>query len=98
MHKFLIQDSKELCRVLAELKTPEEAMMFLEDICTIQEIEALSQRLDIARRLNDGMNYEEINRLTKVSSATISRVSKCLNYGSGGYNIALEILKGDGEN
>lgn len=95
MQRFNIEEAKDLCHVLAQLKTTEDVMLLLEDICTIQEIEALTQRLDVAKRLSDGMNYEEINRETGVSSATISRVNKCIKYGTGGYELALNILKGE---
>ena len=86
---------KKLCEVIAGLKTPEDAALVLEDLCTIQEISALSQRLQVASLLHGGMNYTEINSTTGVSTATISRVNRCLNYGSGGYKIALAIMKED---
>ncbi len=86
---------QDLCRALAALRTPEEVALFLEDLCTIQEAIALSQRFQVANLLTQGMNYVEISGQTGVSSATISRVSRCLNYGPGGYAAALEQIKGD---
>ena len=78
-----------LMQVFAELKTAEECYSFLEDLCTIKEILDMSQRLEIAVLLKNGTNYQEINKKTGVSTATISRVNKCLNYGTGGYRAVL---------
>ena len=71
------------------LKNQEECRLFFEDICTIKEIEDMSGRLDVARLLREGKSYQEVSKLTGASTATISRVNKCLNYGSGGYAIVL---------
>ena len=79
-----------LMQVLSDLKTPEDCYSFLEDLCTIKEILDMSQRLEIAILLKNGTNYQEINKKTGVSTATISRVNKCLSYGSGGYQKVLE--------
>lgn len=72
-----------------KLKTIEECRTFFEDICTIKEMEAISQRLEVAAMLKAGKNYQEISRVTGASTATISRVNKCLQYGSGGYDLIL---------
>lgn len=79
-----------LMQVFAELKTADECYSFLEDLCTIKEILDMSQRLEIAILLKNGTNYQEINKKTGVSTATISRVNKCLSYGSGGYESVLD--------
>ena len=71
----------------------DECSAFFDDICTIQELEALSQRLEVACLLNQGKSYIDINKTTGASTATICRVSKCLNYGEGGYLTAIERLK-----
>lgn len=84
---------KNLCQALASMENAEEVALFLEDLCTIQEAIALSQRLQVAQLLTQGMNYTEITARTGISSATISRVSRCLNYGPGGYKIALTGLE-----
>lgn len=84
-----------LAEVFSRISTPEECYLFLEDLCTIKEIMDMSQRLEVARLLRDGVNYQEINKRTGVSTATISRVNKCLSYGSGGYEAAFESLKKD---
>ena len=72
------------------LKTQEECRLFFEDICTIKELQAMAQRFRVAAQLKDNKNYNEIQADTGASSATISRVNKCLLYGSGGYATALE--------
>jgi len=82
-----------LMHVFAELNTPEECYSFLEDLCTIKEILDMSQRLEIAILLKNGTNYQEINKKTGVSTATISRVNKCLSYGSGGYESVLKKME-----
>ncbi|MBQ3053920.1 MAG: TrpR-like protein YerC/YecD [Clostridia bacterium] len=93
MPKKNLEEIKRLCRVIANIKTPQDAELLIEDLCTIQEVLALSQRLEVASLLDSGKNYSEITEMTGVSSATISRVNRCLNYGSGGYKIALDIMK-----
>lgn len=87
-----------LMKVFANLKTTEECYSFLEDLCTIKEILDMSQRLEIAILLKSGTNYQEINKRTGVSTATISRVNKCLSYGSGGYQAVLEKMENSEEN
>ena len=79
------------------LQTPEECRMFFEDICTIKELQAMSQRFQVACLLDGGKNYMEVCDTTGASSATISRVNKCLTYGDGGYRTALERLKEAGK-
>lgn len=80
-------------KAILSLKTLEECDMFFDDICTIQEIEALSQRLEVAKLLCEGKSYNDINRITGASTTTIGRVSRCLNYGDGGYKNAIQRLK-----
>lgn len=79
------------------LRTAEECRMFFEDVCTIKELQAMAQRFQVAGCLESGQNYLEVGAVTGASSATISRVSKCLNYGDGGYRTALERLKKAGK-
>jgi len=83
-----------LFEVILNLKTTEECYSFFEDICTIKELQDMAQRMDVAVLLDEGMNYQKISQQVNVSTATISRVSKCLNYGSGGYKAAIASLKG----
>ena len=77
---------------LLSLETVGELRLFLEDICTIKELQSLFQRFRVACLLDDGCNYLETSEVTGASSATISRVNRCLNYGSG-YRKALDNLK-----
>ena len=76
---------KELYAELLKLETEKEAELFLEDLCTIKELEAMSQRLKAAKMLLAGKTYNEVVEETEISSATLARVSKCVRYGSGGY-------------
>lgn len=66
---------------------------FFDDILTIQEMQAISQRLEVACLLNEGKSYVDVNKATGASTATICRVAKCINYGNGGYKKAIENLK-----
>ena len=70
-------------------------LCFFEDACTIKELEAISQRVEVAELLSDGKNYQDVSRLTGASTATISRVSKCLNYGAGGYKLVIDDSEGN---
>ena len=79
-----------LFKAILELQTIEECYKFFEDITTINELKAISQRIQVARMLRDKKIYIEIAEKTGASTATISRVNKCLNYGKGGYNIILD--------
>ncbi len=81
-----------LFKAILNINSVDECYNFFEDICTIKEIKDMSQRLEVAIMLRDGLNYQDISKQTGVSTATISRVSKCLNYGSGGYNAAIDKL------
>ena len=81
---------------LLSLQTPEECKLFFEDVCTIKELQAMSQRFRVACLLDGGSNYLEVSEATGASSATISRVNRCLNYGVG-YRTALDNLKKAGE-
>lgn len=75
------------------LKTADECQAFFKDVCTIKELQDLTQRLQVAALLSEGRNYQEISRTTSVSSATISRVNRCLLYGDGGYRTVLERMQ-----
>jgi TrpR-related protein YerC/YecD len=75
------------------LRNSEECYMFFEDICTVSELNSLAQRLEVAKLLQENYKYNEITERTGASTATISRVSRCLNYGADGYRIILERLR-----
>lgn len=78
-----------LFRVILRLESVEDCYRFFEDVCTIKELQDMAQRLDAAFLLDAGLNYQEISQRAGISTATISRVSKCLKYG-GGYRAAID--------
>ncbi|GAA0717852.1 YerC/YecD family TrpR-related protein [Clostridium malenominatum] len=82
-----------LCEAILKLQTIEECYRFFDDLCTINEIQALSQRMQVAKMLKDKRTYQDISVTTGASTATISRVNRCLNYGSDGYEIVLSRLE-----
>ena len=86
---FSIKEHDKLFEAILKLSTIEEARLFFEDICTIKELEAISQRLEVAKMLKGGAGYAEISAKCGASTATISRVNKCLLYGKGGYGIVI---------
>ena len=86
-------DFSKFYEAVLSLKTQDECSAFFDDVCTIQELEALAQRMEVALRLKKGESYIDINKSTGASTATISRVSKYLNYGAGGYDIVIERMK-----
>ena len=90
MNKIQKPEINRLFETILKLETIEECNNFFEDICTIKEIQDISQRLEVARMLNQNKSYAEISKETGASTATISRVNKCLIYGSDGYKTALE--------
>ena len=92
MSKFDKDAAKKLYNAILSLKDVQECDKFFEDICTIQELEALSQRLEVACLLKQGKSYSEVNKLTGASTATICRVGKCINYGNGGYELVIDRL------
>ncbi len=81
---------EKLYEAVLKLKSKEDCRKFFEDICTIKEVLDMSQRLEVAKLLSSGKNYQEVCKQTGASTATISRVSRCLNYGAGGYSIVLD--------
>ena len=83
-----------LFKVISKLNSVEECYSFFEDLCTIKEIQDMAQRLETAILLSEGENYQDVSLKVGVSSATISRVNRCLNYGSGGYKAAISSLCG----
>lgn len=95
MKKIHSESIDRLFEAVLNLETVEECYDFFEDVCTIKEIRDMAQRLEVAVLLDNKKNYQEIAEATAVSTATISRVSKCLNYGSGGYRTAIDRLGGD---
>lgn len=83
----------QLCEAVLLLRDTEECYQFFEDVCTIGELKALAQRLEVARMLDAGHTYDDIVARTGASTATISRVKRCLHYGADGYKLVLARLK-----
>ena len=90
--KFKKEDIDELFEAVLTLRDLEDCYRFFEDICTINEIHAIAQRLQVAKLLSEKKTYSEIEGITKASTATISRINKCLVYGSDGYRRIIEKL------
>ncbi len=97
MFRFQSESVDRLFETILNLQSVEECYEYFSDICTIKEVQDMAQRLDAAILLDKGLSYQKIIEQIDVSSATIGRVSKCLNYGSGGYRKAIDRL-GDKEN
>jgi TrpR-related protein YerC/YecD len=91
--KFKRADIDELFKAILSLKDEEDCYRFFEDLCTINEIHAFAQRLQVAKLLSEKKTYSEIEDITKASTATISRINKCLVYGAEGYQRILERIK-----
>lgn len=82
-----------LYEAILSLETKDECRAFFQDLCTFTEIKAMSQRLEVARLLDQGLIYSEILERTGTSSATISRINRALQYGADGYRIVLDRLE-----
>ena len=95
--KFADKNIDELFEAFLKLKDVKECYSFFEDLCTITEIKAMAQRLQVAKMLVGQKPYTDIAIKTGASSATISRVSRCINYGENGYKMILERLEEDGD-
>ncbi len=91
--KFKRPDIDELFEAVLTLKDMEDCYRFFEDICTINEIHAIAQRLQVAKLLSEKKTYNEIESTTGASTATISRINKCLVYGADGYKRVLAGMK-----
>lgn len=88
---------ERLYQAVLSLESVDECKMFFEDLCTIRELLDMSQRLEAAILLDNKVSYQNIAKDVKISTATIGRVSRCLNYGSGGYRLVLDRLKEKGD-
>ena len=83
------ESTDALARAFLVLETADDCYRLFEDLFTIKEVQDLSQRLEVAKMLSSGSTFTEIVKKTGVSTATISRVNKALNYGTGGYKLVL---------
>lgn len=98
MSKFIDKISGDtLCRAVLTLKNEDESRRFFQDLCTVSELKAMEQRMEVAMLLDDGMIYSEVLDRTGASTATISRVNRSLNYGADGYKTVIPRLKGQEE-
>lgn len=84
------ENTENFFRAVLSLKNENECAAFFDDILSIKEIQDIVQRYEVVRLLDKGKNYNEISELTGASSATITRVNKCLHYGNGGYRTVLD--------
>lgn len=82
-----------LMQAVLQLNNTEDAYRFLEDVCTIAELKSMAQRIQVAAELRKGVTYQEIEKETGASSATISRVNRALQYGADGYRRVLDALE-----
>lgn len=90
--KIKSKQTDGLFEAILALETSEECYRFFEDICTVKEIQAIAQRLEVVKLLIKNKTYHEIESETGASTATISRINRSLNYGSDGYKLVLERL------
>lgn len=89
MKKFDFNKTENFYNAVLSLENREECRMFFEDIFTVKELQDICQRYEVAIMLNRGKSYNEISEATGASTATISRVNRCLVYGDGGYRTVL---------
>ena len=90
MSNYRNPSTDRLFNIIKNMNTAEECYAFFEDLCTVKEIKDMAQRLDTAFLLEKGLSYHQITEQVGTSAATISRVSRALNYGAGGYKAAIE--------
>lgn len=93
MNKSQEQAFKPLFEAILKLESVEDCNLFFEDLCTIREMKDMTDRLEVAKLLLAGDTYESISEKTKVSSATISRINRCIQYGNGGYEEVISRIK-----
>ena len=93
MQKIRSKSLDRLFEVILSLESVEDCYSFFEDVCTIKELLDMAQRLDTAILLSQGHSYQKIMEHIEISTATIGRVSRALNYGTGGYRAAIEKLE-----
>ena len=93
MTKLHTDQIEKLFKAVCSIESIDECFDFFEDLCTVKEIQDMSQRFETAILLREGKSYSEVAAEVGVSSATICRVNKCLNYGSGGYERIIEKLE-----
>jgi TrpR-related protein YerC/YecD len=90
LDKLKGKELEQLFKAILTLETLEDCYTFFDDLCTVNEMKSMAQRLEVARMLREGFTYNQIEDETGASTATISRVKRCLNYGNDGYQLALD--------
>ena len=90
--KLKNKETDDLFKAILQLETEDDCYRFFEDLCTIKEIQAMAQRFQVAKLLSEKKTYSEIEKITTASTATISRVNRCLVYGADGYQRILNRL------
>jgi TrpR-related protein YerC/YecD len=88
--RWITEPTRQLAAAVASLRDADEAIRFLRDLCTVNELRELTARWEVARLLDQGVSYHEISERTGASSATISRVNQWLRYGRDGYRLVLD--------
>ena len=91
--RFKSEETDRLFDAILKLKDQEECYRLFEDLCTIKEIHSMAQRFQVAYLLSEEKTYSEIEKITGASTATISRINKCLGYGADGYQLILKRMK-----
>ncbi len=97
MTNWYTKEVETLFEAILTLRNVDECRVFFEDVCTLKELREISQRLQVAQMLRSGTSYAVINAQTGVSTATISRVSRCLEYGPGGYDLVMSRMEKEAE-
>lgn len=90
--KIHSEEIDQVFQAILALKDVSECYRFFEDLCTVSELQSIAQRWEVARQLDAGVTYQEIAHSLNASTATISRVNRCLSYGAGGYRLVLDRL------
>ena len=93
MDKIRNQSVDNLMQVIAKMSSADDCYDFFSDLCTIKELQDMAQRFEMALLLKGGANYQSVAASVGTSSATVSRVNRCLLYGGGGYEKAIKIFK-----
>ncbi len=93
MNKKMPPETRRLFQAMLTLQNEEECEAFLQDLCTMKELADMAQRLQAAEMLLQGNTYEQIVKSVRISTATISRINQCIQYGSGGYRTVVSRLQ-----
>ena len=92
-HEWQTSEIDRLLEAILSLRTLDEASRFFRDLCTLQELESMTHRWQVAELVDQGVPYRDVARLTGASTATVTRVSSWLHHGEGGYRLALDRRK-----